>query len=69
MSISKGKRDLISTLPLKQLKDMPPAIEFPVNFVKIHLPRFKCGEMVRWTGVSEEADRGMVIGKFYNYEQ
>ena len=69
MSIIKKGRDLISALPLKGWKDMPPAIELPANFAKIHPPRFECGEMVRWTGVSEEADKGMVVGKFYNYEQ
>ena len=69
MSISKGKRDLISGLPLKQLKDIPPSTELPANFAQIHPPRFECGEMVRWADVGEEADGGTVIGKFYNYEQ
>ena len=59
---------MISVLPLKHLKDIPASTELPASFAKIHPPRFECGEMVRWTGVSEEADRGMVIGKFYNCE-
>ena len=60
---------MISTLPLKQLKDIPPSTELPTSFAKIHRPRFECGEMVRWTDVGEEGDWGIVIGKFYNYEQ
>jgi hypothetical protein len=68
MSISKGKRDLISALALKHLNDIPPSIELPANFAQIHPPRFECGEMVRWTDVGEEGDWGIVIGKFYNYE-
>ena len=68
MSILKGSRDLISALLLRDLKGMPPSIELPANFAKIHRPRFECGEMVRWTGVGEEADWGIVIGKFYNCE-
>jgi hypothetical protein len=60
MSILKGSRDLISALPLRDLKGMPPSIELPANFAKIHTPR--------WTGVGEEADWGIVIGKFYNCE-
>ena len=59
---------MISALPLRDLKGMPPSIELPANFAKIHTPRFECGEMVRWTGVGEEADWGIVIGKFYNCE-
>ncbi|MEG4908627.1 hypothetical protein QUA85_19850 [Microcoleus sp. F8-C4] len=69
MSISKGKRDLISGLPLKHLNDIPPSTELPANFAQIHPPRFECGFRVRWADVGEEGDRGMVIGKFYNYEQ
>ncbi len=68
MSILKTKRDLISALPLKHLKDIPPSTELPASFAKIHPPRFECGEMVRWTDVGEEAEWGIVIGKFYNYE-
>ncbi|MCC3406774.1 MULTISPECIES: hypothetical protein [unclassified Microcoleus] len=68
MSILKTKRDLISALPLKHLKDIPPSTELPVNFAKIHPPRFECGFRVRWVDVGEEADWGIVIGKFYNYE-
>ncbi|MEG4172159.1 MULTISPECIES: hypothetical protein [unclassified Microcoleus] len=69
MSISKGKRDLISGLPLKQLKDIPPSTELPASFAKIHPPRFECGFRVRWADVGEEGDWGIVIGIFYNYEQ
>jgi hypothetical protein len=36
MSILKGSRDLISALPLRDLKGMPPSIELPANFAKIH---------------------------------
>jgi hypothetical protein len=68
MSILKTKRDLISALPLKQLKDIPPSTELPASFAKNHPPRFECGEMVCWVDVGEEADWGIVIGKFYNYE-
>ena len=68
MSILKGSRDLISALLLRDLKGMPPSIELPAHFAKIHTPRFECGDMVRWTGVGEEADWGIVIGKFYNCE-
>ena len=44
---------MISGLPLKQLKDIPPSTELPANFAQIHPPRFECGEMVRWTSVDE----------------
>ena len=59
---------MISALALKHLNDIPPSIELPASFAKIHHPRFECGEMVRWADVGEEGDWGIVIGKFYNYE-
>ena len=70
-SILDRSRDLISALPLKDLRRMPPAIKLPANlknFAQIYPPRFEYGEIVRWVGVGKEADWGIVIGSFYNYE-
>jgi hypothetical protein len=70
-SILDRSRDLISALPLKDLRRMPPAIKLPANlknFAQIYPPRFEYGEIVRWVGVGKEADWGIVIGNFYNYE-
>jgi hypothetical protein len=62
-------RDLISALPLKDLRVKQPAIELPENFAKIHPPRFECGDRVRWIDVGGVADWGIITGKFYKCDR
>ena len=64
----KKNGDLISRLLLRELNYLPPSIKLPANFDGENPPRFKYGDKLRWISVEEEADWGIVIGKFYNYE-
>ena len=43
------------------------SVELPSNFPDVQTPRYLEGEKLRWITQDENADWGVVLGRFYNY--
>jgi hypothetical protein len=44
-----------------------PAPDLPANFPDVEMPRFLYGDRLCWISNGEVSDRGIVIGRFYNF--
>ena len=52
---------------LANLELPPPSTNFPIHFPNVEMPRFLYGDRLYWLSSGEISDRGVVIGRFYNF--
>ncbi|GAB4375256.1 MAG: hypothetical protein Kow00121_20790 [Elainellaceae cyanobacterium] len=52
---------------LTSLELPPPSTDFPTHFPDVEMPRFLYGDRLCWLSNGEVSDRGIVIGRFYNF--
>ncbi|MEM9152381.1 MAG: hypothetical protein AAGB19_18255 [Cyanobacteria bacterium P01_F01_bin.3] len=53
--------------PLTKLHLVPPVSELPTTFPEVEIPRFLCGDRLRWKTQNDTTDWGIVIGRFYSF--